>query len=256
MCSAWTEIRPEIKHKVFTQEAGAGGVRVGWLELEQSNSASFENESLKTLTGAFCHRWRKSARGAAAAGGSGQGSIRSLRHLCWRFPQGPGSAGSREPQRAENCQELGIAGGGQKFRGRRGQEQPAAAWRRSRHAYSGVLTQEARETGSAWKAEAQRVAEASRGAIHHRGSSNICARICLFSHFALAILLPRMNASAYDPQSPNRPSSRETPDEERRRTVLLVSGKAHPLNSSWFARIASGPDYTQSRMDTAAETRV
>ena len=126
----------------FHTEAGAGGVsRAGWLELEQSNSASFENESLKTLTGAFCHRWRKSARGAAAAGGSGQGSIRSLRHLCWRFPQGPGSAGSREPQRAGNGQELGIAGGGQKFRGRRGREQPAAAWRRSRHAYLGVLTQ-------------------------------------------------------------------------------------------------------------------
>ena len=43
-----TEIKPEIKHKVFTQEAGAeGGVRVGWLELEQSNSASFEMNLLK-----------------------------------------------------------------------------------------------------------------------------------------------------------------------------------------------------------------
>jgi hypothetical protein len=48
MCSAWTEIKPEIKHKVFTQEAGAGGVsRAGWLELEQSNSASFEMNLLK-----------------------------------------------------------------------------------------------------------------------------------------------------------------------------------------------------------------
>ena len=44
---AWTEIKPGIKHKVFTQEAGAGGVRVGWLELEQSNSASFEMNLLK-----------------------------------------------------------------------------------------------------------------------------------------------------------------------------------------------------------------
>ena len=35
---------------------------------------------------------------------------------------------------------------------------------------------------------------------------------------------------AYDPQIPNRPSSRETSDEERRRTVLLVNGKGHPLN--------------------------
>jgi hypothetical protein len=49
MFSAWTEIKPEIKHKVFTQEAGAGrGVsRAGWPELEQSNSASFEMNLLK-----------------------------------------------------------------------------------------------------------------------------------------------------------------------------------------------------------------
>eukprot|EP00973_Karenia_brevis_P005597 763816-Karenia_brevis.AAC.1 len=39
-----------------------------------------------------------------------------------------------------------------------------------------------------------------------------------------------MNASANDPQSPHRTSSRETPNEERRRMILLVNGKAHPLN--------------------------
>ena len=104
----WTK----IKHKVFTQEAGAEGAsRAGGLELEQSNSASLENEFLKTVTGAFWHPWRTFARGAAAAGGSGQGSIRSLRQLCRRFLQGLGSAGSREPQRAGNGQELRIAAG-------------------------------------------------------------------------------------------------------------------------------------------------
>ncbi len=46
-----------------------------------------------------------------------------------------------------------------------------------------------------------------------------------------AMLPPRTNASTDDPSTePRRPSSRETLDEERRRTVLLVSGKGHPLN--------------------------
>ena len=64
---------------------------------------------------------------------------------------------AREAREAGSRSALRIArnwespGGGQKFRGRRGREQPAAAWRRSRHAYSGVLTQEARETGSRWE---------------------------------------------------------------------------------------------------------
>ena len=40
---------------------------------------------------------KQQLRRAAAAGGSSQGSSRSLRHLCWRFPQGLGSAGSRDP---------------------------------------------------------------------------------------------------------------------------------------------------------------
>ena len=118
---------------------------------------------------------------AAAFGGNSQGNSRSLRHLCWCFPQGSGSAGSWEPPRARDWESPGAARSSRADGS--GREQPAAAWRRSRHAYSGVLTQEARETGSAWKAEAQRVAEASRGAIHHRGSSNICARICLFTCF-------------------------------------------------------------------------
>ena len=131
------------KHKVFTQEAGAGGVsRAGWLELEQSNSTSFENESLKTLTSAFCHRchrflrkrsgsiWRQhlaaTAR-AAAVGGNSQGNSRSLRHLCWCFHQGSGSAGSWEPPRARDWESPGAARSSRADGS--GREQPAAAWR-------------------------------------------------------------------------------------------------------------------------------
>ena len=171
MCSAWTEIKPEIKHRVFTQEAGAGGVRAGWLELEQSNSASFENEFLKTLTSAFCHRchrflrkrsgssWRQqlaaTAR-AAAVGGNSQGNSRSLRHLCWCFPQGSG-----------------IAGDGQKFPGRR-EWQGAAGSSLALGAARDMPRRACLPRKRGKQGAAGRVAEASRGgAIHHRGSSNI-----------------------------------------------------------------------------------
>ena len=190
MCSAWTEIKPEIKHKVFTQEAGAGGVsRAGWLELEQSNSASFENESLKTLTSAFCHRchrflrkrggssWRQqlaaTAR-AAAVGGNSQGNSRSLRHLCWCFPQGSGSAGSWEPPRARDWESPGAARSSRADGS--GREQPAAAWR---WAPLATCLGGRAYPGSAGNREPLGELPKPRevGAIHHRGSSNICARI-------------------------------------------------------------------------------
>ena len=94
------------------------------------------------MTSAFCHRchrflrkrsgssWRQqlaaTAR-AAAVGGNSQGNSRSLRHLCWRFPQGPGSAGSWEPPRARDWESPGAARSSRADGS--GREQPAAAWR-------------------------------------------------------------------------------------------------------------------------------
>ena len=132
--------------KVFTQRlAGAGGCLgcpAGWLELWQSNSALIASYSQNV--GAFCHRRRKSARGAAAAGSGRRqpgkqprASRRRLRHICWSIPQGPGRARSREPPRAGSGQEPRIARGGQQFRdlleaAGGGREQPAAAAARRR----------------------------------------------------------------------------------------------------------------------------
>ena len=48
-----------FSHKRLAQ---GGYQRAGWLELEQSNSVSFENESLKTLTSAFCHQCHRFPR--------------------------------------------------------------------------------------------------------------------------------------------------------------------------------------------------
>ena len=128
-----------FSHKRLAQ---GGYQRAGWLELEQSNSVSFENESLKTLTSAFCHQchrllrkrsgssWRQqlaaTAR-AAAVGGNSQGNSRSLRHLCWCFPQGSGSAGSWEPPHARDWESPGAARSSRADGS--GREQPAAAWR-------------------------------------------------------------------------------------------------------------------------------
>eukprot|EP00959_Pyramimonas_sp_CCMP1952_P467770 9492150-Pyramimonas_sp.AAC.2 len=61
----------------------------------------------------------------------------------------------------------------------------------------GTLGEQRRRTDAQGVAEAR--GGAGAGAIHHRGSSNICDSICLFVHVALAILIPRMKASAYDP---------------------------------------------------------
>ena len=128
-----------FSHKRLAQ---GGYQRAGWLELEQSNSVSFENESLKTLTSAFCHQchrllrkksgssWRQqlaaTAR-AAAVGGNSQGNSRSLRHLCWCFPQGSGSAGNWELPRARDWESPGAARSSRADGS--GREQPAAAWR-------------------------------------------------------------------------------------------------------------------------------
>lgn len=76
----------------------------GWLELGQSNSASnasFSQNFGRRLLSPTAEIYKKSGSSQA---GSSQGSNRSLRHLCWRVPQGPGSAGSRELPRAGNGQ--------------------------------------------------------------------------------------------------------------------------------------------------------
>ena len=183
MCSAWTEIKPEIKHKVFTQEAGAGGVRVGWLELEQSNSA-FEMNLLRlrpapsvTDVTDFC------AKGAAAAGGSNwrqqpgrqqlAATARETIEACDTsvgvFPR------DREAQEAGSRHALGTGNrrGGQKFPGRR-EWQGAAGSSLALGAARDMPRRACLPKKRGKQGAAGRVAEASRGgAIHHRVSSNI-----------------------------------------------------------------------------------
>ena len=115
-----------------------------------------------------------------------------------RTREKPGAAAGREWPGTANRQKRptvpGPAGGSRRRPGAAGssrrQAPPAEAGSRW----------EARETGSRWEQELPR----PRGcqATHHRGSSDVFARVCS------AMLPPRMNASANDPSTePRRPSS-------------------------------------------------
>ena len=130
--------------------------------------------------------------------------------------------GKRRKLGAATRSGLGIARGGQKFPGRR-EWQGAAGSSLALGAARDMPRRACLPRKRGKQGAAGRVAEASRG------GGNTSSRI--FQHMRphmawLTICLSHAN----DPRIPNRPSSRETPDEERRRTVLFGNGKAHPLN--------------------------
>ena len=116
---------------------------------------------------------------AAAIGGNSQGGS------SWRQQSKPATPllvfspgiGKRRKLGAATRSGLGIAGGGQKFPGRR-EWQGAAGSSLALGAARDMPSRACLPRKRGKQGAAGRVAEASRGgAMHHRGSSNICARI-------------------------------------------------------------------------------